>query len=166
MNIANIRQAGNIGGVGSGFYNPLFTHHIGVFGKLPFSEKAFLQPEINYSRKGSKPQDQIGNRFSLNLNYFTIPVLLGFQFDDLSVHFGPQVEFLAEFEALDQVEVSLAGGLQYYLSDQTQVGFRFIHGLSPIGSAFFTDSTGAPSGGVKLYNYLVQLSIYRTLWSK
>jgi len=73
----------------------------GVYGKLNFSSKWYLQPELDYNQTIAKTSDdfnQIYNGASqqqVNLNYVSVPVLMGFRpIPELSILLGPQYGFL------------------------------------------------------------------------
>ncbi|HWB91925.1 MAG TPA: porin family protein [Puia sp.] len=73
----------------------------GIYGKLNFTTKWYLQPELDYNQTIGKTSDQFNQIYNgvsdqlVNLNYVSVPVLLGFKpIPELSVLVGPQYGYL------------------------------------------------------------------------
>lgn len=73
----------------------------GLYGKLNFTSKWYLQPELDYNQTIGKTSDQFNQIYNgvsdqlVNLNYVSVPVLLGFKpIPQLSLLLGPQYGYL------------------------------------------------------------------------
>ena len=73
----------------------------GVYGKLNFTSKWYLQPELDYNQTIGKTSDDFNSIYGgvsdqlVNLNYVSLPVLFGFKpIPELSILVGPQYGFL------------------------------------------------------------------------
>lgn len=73
----------------------------GIYGKLNFSKKWYLQPELDYNQTIGKTSDDFTTIYGgysqqqVNLNYVSVPILLAFRpIPELSIMVGPQYGFL------------------------------------------------------------------------
>ena len=73
----------------------------GVYGKLNFSSKWYLQPELDYNQTIGKTSDLFNQIYvgasdqQVNLNYVSVPILMGFRpIPELSLLLGPQYGFM------------------------------------------------------------------------
>jgi hypothetical protein len=73
----------------------------GIYGKLNFSSKWYLQPELDYNQTIGKTSDDFSTIYGgysgqqVNLNYVSVPILLGFKpIPELSILLGPQYGYL------------------------------------------------------------------------
>lgn len=73
----------------------------GIYGKLNFSSKWYLQPELDYNQTIAKTSDDFATIYQgysgqqVNLNYVSVPILLGFRpIPELSILVGPQYGYL------------------------------------------------------------------------
>ena len=73
----------------------------GIYGKLNFSSKWYLQPELDYNQTIGKTSDEFSTIYQgysgqqVNLNYVSVPILLGFKpIPELSLLLGPQYGYL------------------------------------------------------------------------
>lgn len=139
--------------------------HAGVYGQL-FSTEAFaIQPEINYSTKGTGityvrggvNQVSVDYDQKFNLSYIDIPILAVFKLGPVAeIHAGPYWAYLVnaeirnndgnpnnEFDTIDRNnfddwDYGLVGGIGFNLGKGAQLGARYNYGLNPIA-----DSGGA-----------------------
>lgn len=159
LNVADIKEFGLPFSGGADFFNPKISYHAGAFIQIPTSEKVFLLGELIYSRKGSRLRDQNGNRFNFQLNYLSLPALIGIQINDWAVIFGTELGLkVGESRLNSRVDVGLVGGLKYYTSDRTQLGLRFIQGLTSLNNVGIADG-GNITGLNKLKNQTWQISL-------
>ncbi|HLZ87494.1 MAG TPA: porin family protein [Puia sp.] len=93
----------------------------GVYGKLNFTSKWSLQPEIDWNQTIAKTTDEFNALYGgvsfqqVNLNYVAIPVLLSFKpVPELSILLGPQYAYL----------VSQTTGLLQYPNDAGKNAFN------------------------------------------
>ena len=132
--------------------------HVGVFNKMPISEKFAIQTELLYSGKGIKfdydESEFADGETRFNLNYIDLPVKLVFNLaEDFEFQFGPYVSYLVnaeldtDAEVLDFFEIDsddevdrdqfhsfdfgLSAGLAFDL-DPLILGFNYNLGLTPV----------------------------------
>lgn len=135
--------------------NILTSFNAGLFVNLPVSSGVSIQPELNFSRKGSELV--YDNAFAsgttrVKLNYLEIPVLLKLNLTpNLNVHFGPYVAYLIDGKAtnesndgsfnfeeninkddLNEWDYGLSGGVGLDFGS-TSLGVRYNYGLQTIG---------------------------------
>lgn len=135
--------------------NILTSFNAGLFFNLPVSSAVSVQPEINFSRKGSELV--YDNAFAtgttkLKLNYLEIPVLLKLNVtENLNLHVGPYLAYLIDGQAtnetdggtfnfeenidnddLNKWDYGLAAGVGLDFGP-TSLGVRYNYGLQTIG---------------------------------
>jgi len=129
--------------------------HAGIFTQLMLAENFAIQPELNYSTKGSKAKYdnfvfQGENKF--NLSYLDIPVLATFKLgDDADIHVGPYFGYLVGvststegdlgdgYEELDRDDYEnwdfgLSGGVALNFQP-ISLGVRYNYGLKKIAKS-------------------------------
>ena len=138
--------------------NLKFGFHVGVFNKIPFSERFAIQPELLYSVKGLKYSynntSGVDGESDFNLHYLDMPVQLVFNLtDDFAFQFGPYVSYLVyahvdtdatildnfdvdEDEEIDrdnfhQFDYGLTAGMTFDL-DPLLVGLNYNWGLNAV----------------------------------
>ena len=164
FNISDIKEFGVPFASDNNLFNPKISYHAGAFVKLPTSKKVFILGEIVYSRKGSRLQDQLGNRFNFRLNYLSMPTLVGIQINEWSVIFGPEFGLnVSEKNPNSDLDISLVGGFKYYSSKKMQLGLRFIQGLTALNNLGLSDGGGI-TGFNKLRNQTWQISLSHDLF--
>ncbi len=156
-----------------------FGWHAGVFGQLFSSEAFAIQPEINYSTKGTGiTYGSIGpgginlnHDQNINLSYLDIPILAVFKLGRAAeIHAGPYWGYLLnaeirnndgdpnnEFDTQDRDnfedwDYGLVGGIGFNLGQAVQLGVRYNYGLNEIA-----ESGGARRVLGKAKNQLAQL---------
>jgi len=114
--------------------------YVGFYGALRLTKYYTLQPEINYSRQGSKfntrdfRYDQYGNSIGSNtrsgqidVSYLSISVINKFTFSEkFNVHIGPTIDFKVEEGGSF---VTPNNNNYYYDSDPTDVDLAFVAGV-------------------------------------
>jgi opacity protein-like surface antigen len=156
-----------------------FGYHAGVFGKVGFSNKFSLRPELLFSNKGHKFAGQAGSQpagdGSIHLNYINLPLLAGYEiFDGLIIMLGPEIGYLLsakskfESETIDvknnfdnNFDFGLATGFSYSLNEKIILDVRYTHGFSSVfAETLLTDENGVPINNsvVKFQNRTLQLS--------
>lgn len=159
MNIADVKELGLPFSADNNLFNPKVSYHAGGFIKIPTSEKVFVLCEIVYSRKGSRLRDLLGNRFNFQLNYLSIPTLVGIQINEWSILFGTEFGLNVGKDRLNSaVDIGLVGGGKFYIAEKVQLGLRFVQGLSALNNFGLTDGGGV-TGLNKLKNQTWQLSV-------
>lgn len=135
--------------------------HAGFYGQLFASEAFAIQPEVNFSTKGTGVTriDNNSARYesNFNLNYIDIPVLAVFKLGEVAeIHAGAYWAYLLgaeirnndrnpdnEFTTQDRDnfedwDYGLVGGIGFNLGEAAQLGVRYNYGLNEIA-----DSRGA-----------------------
>jgi hypothetical protein len=136
--------------------------HAGIFTQLLSSEAFAIQPEINFSTKGSAITYVSGGTNSINVNheqnfnlsYLDIPVLAVFKLGRVAeIHAGPYWSYLLradiknkkgdpnnEFTTVDRDnfdnwDYGLVGGIGFNLGTAAQLGVRYNYGLNKIAES-------------------------------
>lgn len=135
--------------------------HAGLYGQLFASEAFAIQPEINFSTKGTGVtrinSTSATYKSNFNLSYIDIPVLAVFKLGKAAeIHAGPYWSYLLgaeirnndnnpdnEFTTIDRDnfddwDYGLVGGIGFNLGERAQLGVRYNYGLNAIA-----DSPGA-----------------------
>ena len=119
--------------------------HIGVLSEIPFGDKFFLQPEINYSTYGSKGKEIMfgGSPITTEykLDYIQIPILVKiYLYKGFSIEIGPSFNFLVNekkiresntiTDIVEKFEFSGILGVSYKLSRGLIGSFRYTNSLT------------------------------------
>jgi|TARA_B110000014_G_scaffold262388_1_gene256248 cellobiose-specific phosphotransferase system component IIB len=112
--------------------------------EIPFSNKLYFQPEILYSSKGFKFDDEY-QESNNRLNYIDLPLLLKFYITkNFNVVLGPQASFLltavsssdssydADITGLNNLDFGLNLGLGIKFNTNMTLDLRYAPGLSNI----------------------------------
>jgi hypothetical protein len=112
------------------------SFHAGLVSELKVFKNFSLQPELLYSMQGAEI-DELGQQFTNELGYVSIPVLAKFYLDrNLSLELGPQFSFLLNernnVQAGDSntFDFAVAAGLSYKLGKHFFVQGRYGLGLT------------------------------------
>ena len=132
--------------------------HAGFYGQLFASEGFAIQPEVNYSTKGTGVTriDANSARYesNFNLNYLDIPVLAVFKLGEVAeIHAGAYWAYLLRAEIrnndrnpnnefttqdrdnFDDWDYGLVGGIGFNLGEAAQLGVRYNYGLNEIAES-------------------------------
>ena len=132
--------------------------HGGFYGQLFASEAFAIQPEVNFSTKGTGVTRIDANSASyeskFNLNYIDIPVLAVFKLGKVAeIHAGaywayllgaeiknndrnPDNEFTTvDRDNFDDWDYGLVGGIGFNLGESAQLGVRYNYGLNEIAES-------------------------------
>lgn len=132
--------------------------HAGFYGQLFASEGFAIQPEVNFSTKGTGVTriDATSARYesNFNLNYIDIPVLAVFKLGEVAeIHAGaywayllgaeirnndrnPDNEFTTQDrDNFDDWDYGLVGGIGFNLGEAAQLGVRYNYGLNEIAES-------------------------------
>lgn len=96
--------------------------HLGLYLLYPLSDRLAVKPELLYSREGYRERDMNDEDqlFFLDLNYFSIPIMVRFHLGNgFFVEGGPSANLLLGASHLDKVEpergsISLSNGFQRF----------------------------------------------------
>lgn len=113
--------------------------YVGFFGDLKLTKYYSLQPEINYSRQGSKydyyDQALMRNQSrDLEVSYLVVGIANKFTFNKLNVHAGPTIEFVVaeNFNTDADVDLAFFLGLGYDITPNFGVEARIKKGIIPV----------------------------------
>lgn len=139
--------------------------------RMSLNKKFFLQPELIYSSKGDKSDNQ-GSTSTLatRLNYINLPFLVGYHFDKkTSMVFGPETGYLvaARFIIGDnnlnvikqhppKFDIGVSIGFQYKVSKRFESEIRYNYGFKMLYSV---DASGNRYSEVKGANRVFQIGI-------
>jgi len=91
-----------------------------------------LQPEVDYSRQGTK----IGNSSqTLDISYLSVNVVNKFTFNDkFNVHLGPTIDFVVDknFDADSEVDLAFLLGAGYNFTNNFGLEARIKKGIIPV----------------------------------
>jgi hypothetical protein len=115
-------------------YDPLTGYHFGLLGHIHLNSKWALQPELVYSRQGTKNGDS-----DYTLDYINIPVLIQYMFDNgFRLQAGPQLGFLVRADNKDNlnpIDFGVGLGVSYVVpSTGFGIDARYNIGLSDINN--------------------------------
>jgi len=143
-------------------------YHLGLIGHIHFSDQFALQPELVYSVQGAQ-YSVSGAELKLNLNYFNVPVLFQYMFDNgFRLQAGPQLGFLASAKSVfnnsesnvkddfEKIDLGLSVGASY-VNPATNFGVdvRYNAGLNNINKSSNADiyNRGWQVGLFYLFNH-------------
>jgi hypothetical protein len=123
MNFSTFRLHGNLTESTDASWKTGFV--VGMFDKIPIGKGFSVQPEFLYSSMGGNFDARVGGLDHYRLNYFSIPVLLKYNFlKNWSALFGPQFDLLIQAKKLDNT-----GGVNKVTSDFKDYNFLFTAGI-------------------------------------
>lgn len=128
--------------------------YIGFFGNIRFAKFYALQPELNYSRQGSKIK--LGNEtFEPKISYMSVQLVNKFYFDKFNVHVGPSIDFVIDnkgFEPSNNVDLGFLLGAGYDITPNFGIEARVKKGIIEV--AYSNDENRT--------NVLFQAGVYYT----
>jgi len=162
--------------------NVLTGFNLGLFAKVPITNFIALQPELNYTTKGS--QLTYNNAFAqgkakFKMDYIEVPLLMVVNVTkNFNLHAGPYLAYLVhssvsndsdvntfDFENtlnnddFNRFDAGLSAGLGFDF-DMVSVGARYNYGLTTVGKERDFDGTNYtfPDGKNSVLNFYVGLS--------
>ena len=114
---------------------------IGFFGEYSLSKSFSFAPEVQFSAEGAKddnvliPSINQQERFSLRINYIQVPLYFKYKIgQSLSIGVGPQASLKGHSyeDGLQNLGFSALGGLEYMISDEFFIDFRYSYGLTNV----------------------------------
>lgn len=112
--------------------------YVGFQANLRFTKMYALQPEINYSRQGTKIRynyNGVTYNEDWTVSYIGFHVVNKFYMDKFNIHVGPTVEFQTEEKNVDtDTEIDLGGllGVGYDITPNIGVEARIKKGFIPV----------------------------------
>jgi hypothetical protein len=140
VNVSRLNLNGNSSDLVSSDFRTGFV--AGAFVNIPTRKFPIsFQPEFLYSSMGGDLSTELKEKINLRFNYFSIPVLIKYQFSKKFVAFaGPQADAiiyakennkLGEFDITNSVEefdFHITGGLEYWIGKDIMLSGRYMYG--------------------------------------
>jgi len=145
LNVSRLDLNGKIPGIINSDFRTGFV--AGTFINFPVGKKSpfSIQPELLYSSMGGDLRNEFNENQNFRFNYFSIPVLIKFQFSKkLAVFAGPQLDAIlyakennkyGEFNITNDVEsvdAYATGGFEFWLSKDVVFNTRYMHGFKKV----------------------------------
>ena len=145
LNVSRLDLNGKIPGIINSDFRTGFV--AGTFINFPVGKKSpfSIQPELLYSSMGGDLRNEFNENQNFRFNYFSIPVLIKFQFSKkLAVFAGPQLDAIlyakennkyGEFNITNDVEsvdAYASGGFEFWLSKDVVFNTRYMHGFKKV----------------------------------
>ncbi|QMU26919.1 porin family protein [Adhaeribacter radiodurans] len=166
-------------------------YHLGIWKESTISPKVFLRTELFYTLKGGRYSDTLTLPFAneasrtkgtLIYNYFTLPLLLGYQLKSkTAVFLGPEFSLLIAPRNRDDggrthnmknilrynaPDIGLTAGFRYNLNAKLSADLRYTYGFSTILQYEATDVQGNAYSPKQSHNEAAQLGLSYTLKTK
>lgn len=110
--------------------------YIGFLGNIRFTRFYALQPEINYSRQGTRVQSNSNNKGDKNfsVSYLGAQLINKFYFKSFNVHVGPTLDFVVDkdFSIENEVDLGITAGVGYDITKNLGVEARVRKGFVPV----------------------------------
>ncbi len=146
VNLSRFNLNGNLSDLVTSDFRTGFV--AGAFVNFPAKRSPIsIQPEFLYSSMGGDLSSELKEKVNFRLNYFSIPVLIKFQFSKkLAAFAGPQVDAIlyAEKEdnfgkfkitnSVDEFDTYLTGGFEYWIRRDIVLGARYMHGFKKVNT--------------------------------
>jgi len=159
----------DIDGIRTDEFDVKLKPQLGFWYHLPLSARFSLQPELLWTQKSLRSKEQTGE---VVFDYFSLPVLLNYQFRKFTFELGPEFSFLLDQRFADKnsvltespfikehvFELAINLGLRYQLN-RWLIGLRATHDVTPFDSFEFTEVNGEPVGEVKFFHRGLQLAL-------
>ena len=144
VNVSRLKLNGKIPGVMSSDFRTGFV--AGAFVNFPAGRSPFsIQPEFLYSSMGGDLKNENNEKQNLRFNYFSIPVLIKYQFSKkLGAFAGPQLDAIiygtennkfGEFDitkSVEEFDFSTTWGLEWWPWKDIVLNGRYIHGFKKV----------------------------------
>ena len=131
-------------------YKSKTDFYVGFAGTLHLTKYYTLQPELDYSRQGSKytyyDTNLSRNRTQqLDVSYLSIAFVNKFTFNDkFNVHLGPAIDFVVDksnnFSPTD-IDLAFVAGLGYNITKNFGIEARVKKGIIPVNDDYWDDNT-------------------------
>jgi hypothetical protein len=151
--------------------NILTGFNAGLYAKFPITNSIAIQPEINYTTKGSEQiydNAVFQGTSKFNINYIEVPVLLVANLtDNFNVHVGPYAAYMVsgktstetnfgsstselDTDDFNKFDAGISGGVGVDL-DVVNFGVRYNYGLTKIGKDNNFTSSDAKNSVFNVY---------------
>jgi hypothetical protein len=116
--------------------------YVGVFGEIKLTKLYSLQPEITYTRQGSKyniedtnTSENIGSG-QIDVSYVSMELMSKFSFNKFNVHVGPSINLLVEnnddIDPDSDLDLAFILGAGYQFTDHLGIEIRAKRGIIPV----------------------------------
>jgi len=119
---------------------------IGLYSTFSLNDRIVFTPELIYSLKGYKfDATSYSGKGTLNLHYLNIPLLIGFQFNKLTMSIGPEFGYLiaaiSKFDSQTKnnsfynkkIDFGLLADINLKVTKKIAISARYIHGFTSVG---------------------------------
>lgn len=109
--------------------------YIGFYGALHLTKYYTLQPEIDYSRQGSKFTNNSNSSTNLDVSYLSTAIVNKFTFSDkFNVHLGPTIDFQIDdnFNTDNEVDFAFILGAGFNFTKNFGIEARVKKGIIPV----------------------------------
>ena len=151
--------------------NILTGFNAGLYAKFPITNSIAIQPEINYTTKGSEQiydNAIVQGTSKFNINYIEVPILLVANLtDNFNVHVGPYAAYMVSGKTsndsnfgsseselntddFNKFDAGISGGVGVDL-DVVNFGVRYNYGLTKIGKDNNFTSSDAKNSVFNVY---------------
>ena len=145
VNVSKLKLNGKIPGILNSDFRTGYV--AGAFINFPVGKKSpfSIQPELLYSSMGGDLRNEYNEQQNLRLNYFSIPVLIKFQFSKkLAAFGGPQVDAiiygqennkfgeLNVTKTVQEFDAYVTGGFEWWPWKDIVLNARYMHGFKKV----------------------------------
>ena len=146
VNVARFNLNGNLSDLVNSDFRTGFV--AGAFVNFPTKKSPIsFQPEFLYSSMGGDLSTELKEKVNFRLNYFSIPVLIKYQFSKKFAAFaGPQLDAILYAERSDkfgefditnsvkEVDAYITGGFDYWWKRDIVLSARYMHGFKEVST--------------------------------
>jgi hypothetical protein len=146
--------------------------HAGVYLQIPLSAKFSLIPELQYTKRGFKyDENGLQPTTSMNLNYLELPVLLSYSpIEWLGIDLGPNAAYIvsakiksdghsANADPDNKIDLSISGGVRVRINEKISILGRYNYGLTTVYEIEFRGLNNEDSGSKKTYHRNIQFGM-------
>lgn len=122
-------------------YKSKVDFYIGLIGNIRLSRFYALQPEINYSRQGSKVKsnyNNIGNQ-TITVSYLGAQLINKFYIKKFNLQVGPTLDFVVDnnFDLENEIDLGITAGIGFDINKNLGVEARVKKGF--VSAVYFGD---------------------------
>lgn len=127
--------------------------YLGFTANVRFAKFYALQPEINYSRQGTRIESNVKNigDKDVTLSYIGFQLVNKFYFNQFNLHVGPTLDFIVQkknFHPDNEIDLGVTAGVGYDITKNFGVEARVKKGFIPIYSYYEDHSNVTFQAGV------------------
>ena len=110
--------------------------YVGFQGNIRFTKYYGLQPEIVYSRQGSKVESE-GKNGEIKVSYLSLQMVNKFYMDKFNIHAGPTIDFVVDKNTNindGETDLGFLLGVGYDITENIGIEGRVKRGIIPVFS--------------------------------